>query len=157
MRRDFGIVFTKIDMSKSMEIVTGVIKADQIRDEIPIIADLLTRHDIQLIDVMYGRGCNLELDGLYKEFLINARSLQSFVEGSVRQNIYKYGESDLWINSTDQAVIFQLSHESRIHFRTSDESFLKDVRSTWILQDFPGYDRIAKRWVPWTTAKISTS
>ena len=157
MGRDVSILFAKIKMSNSIEIVTETIKADQIKGEIPIITDLLAKHGCSLVHVTFGRACNLEHDNLYKQILINVKSLQSFIEGSVNQNIYRYGESDLWINSIDQSAIFQLSHDSRIYLITNDKTFLQNIRSTWISKGFFVYTRMAKQWIPWTSARISAN
>ena len=84
------------------------------------------------LDVIYGLGCELEIDELYKNSRIPTADLEEFVERSVAARVFELGRADLLISGVRSPFCFTLCHESDLHFESEDSTQVELVSQAWL-------------------------
>lgn len=75
-------------------------------------------------EVMYGFGSGLFPDLCYKPMTVPQKLMESFVQDSVRQEIFLPGESDLCFESPDGGLKLTLGHECDMLINGSDDELI---------------------------------
>src|SRR3984893_11420782 len=112
----------------------------QLRDNIPKIARLLEVWGQINLVAMYGAvGNNLPIDELWRPIAVTPTQIQTFINRSETQGVFRLGASDLIIQNPEADIKFTFSHESDIHFVSDNESFVDQVLKLWLGQGLTVY------------------
>src|SRR6266571_4069447 len=106
---------------QAQQVRTGQLTADQLQPLVAEIQRLLRDWGYDRVKVTFGHGCSLPVDQLWQPREINAIELQSFIEASIRNGVFRFGRCDLHIEDREETLEFRLCHESDIHFESTEQ------------------------------------
>ena len=114
-----------------IQIACGPLDGSQVRQEITFICFLVATGDDPDLGLMYGVGCHIQADELWKEVRIPRSSLPDWINRSIQAGIYRPGESDLFICDGERVTV-RLCHESDIHIETADPTLVRQCVDRWL-------------------------
>lgn len=119
-----------------MELTSGILKVEQIKNELDTLVSLFKDCDVDLVKVAYGFGCESDMDVQYVDMEIPTKDLKDFIERSVAKGIYKFGYNDLHVKSEQEDVEFLLCHESDIHLYTDSNESFNWILNKWLISGY---------------------
>jgi hypothetical protein len=114
-----------------VEIVTQQLDKAPLEAQLHLVAELCAAFDPSGVNVSYGWACELNIDELYTDHLIESHRLLDFIDESIRQRVFTLGQSDLHVHGARIDFSFRLCHESDVHFESSDMALVNRVLSAW--------------------------
>ena len=93
------------------------------------IFDFARARSLDVVEIMFGWGCNMGPDDLWLRTPIPLRSLASFVDEQSRLGVFQFGESDLHVSGGQ--FEFKICHEGDLHFKSDDARFIAEVAAWW--------------------------
>lgn len=113
-----------------MEISSGYLKQRNLEQELDYIIRFMAVHSTSAT-YMYGWGCEISIDDQWTTYPVEVRDIKVKVKASIDKQIFKYGESDLYISDSEEKFYFLLCHEGDVHFRSDDEALVAAVNESW--------------------------
>jgi hypothetical protein len=129
-----------------MELNTGIIKSEQVQNELDTILDLFREKNIVQVTVSFGFGCGVDVDDLYVEIPIATEELKVFLEHSVAEDKYTFGSDDLYIKAEEIDAEFLLCHESDIHLETGNAEVFEIIKNRWLENDYEVFQKQGQEW-----------
>ncbi len=114
-----------------MELRTKTLDLPVLAKQLDSIVELCARFSPETVVVLYGWACNLDTPDLWQKMPTPTAALRTFIRASMERGVYDLGESDLYIQDTDESFRFLLCHESDIHFRSLDQTLVDIVEAAW--------------------------
>jgi hypothetical protein len=114
-----------------VEIVTQQLDNATLEAQLRLVAELCPAFDPSGVNVSYGWACELDIDELYRDHLVESHRLLEFVDESIRRGVFTLGQSDLHIHGAGIDFSFRLCHESDVHFDSPDSALVSRVVSAW--------------------------
>ena len=115
----------------TVEIATQQLDNATLEAQLRLVAELCAAFDASGVNVSYGWACELDIDELYTDHLIESHRLLDFVGESIRRGVFTLGESDLLIHGAGINFSFRLCHEADVHFESPDLPIVNRVVSAW--------------------------
>ncbi len=100
-------------------------------DEIPFVCSLFLDGGSVEVSVMYGWGCNLEFDVLWKPKNIATANLYDWITTSLQCGVYEPGNSDIFIEDRE-LLKTKLCHEADIHITTEAATIIEKCALRWL-------------------------
>ena len=116
------------------EVRTESLAGSQLQDGVLEIVGLLRSWALDRVDLSYGWGCNLPMDKLWRPQQIDAAQLGAFVEQSVAEGTFRFGQCDLHIEDLRRTLKFTICHESDIHFESAARELVDEIVSRWLVR-----------------------
>ena len=113
------------------EVTTEPLGIEQLQAMVPSIIRFLSAWGRDRVEVKYGYACNLPIDQLWRPIEVETLLLEAFVQRSVRDGVFQFGQCDLHIEDPAHTLEFKLSHESDIYFASTDRSLVDQVTKAW--------------------------
>ena len=99
--------------------------------------------------IHYGWGCNAHQDLLYQPMPVLLEAFPQFLEESIEQKIFDFGDCDLLIDSVNGELKILLCHESDIHIDGSNDELAQKVSEAYPSFEF----RTGEAWEQLNAAK----
>ncbi len=80
-------------------------------------------------------GCNLEFDVLWKPKDIAVANLYDWINTSIKNGVYKPGNSDIFIEDRELLKI-KLCQEADIHITTETAAIIEKCASRWLCRGY---------------------
>ena len=123
-------------MGKTMELTSGILTVDQVKAELEAFPDILSRHGVQQLVAFIGIGSSATIDEMWKPHELETAQLSEFAQRSTARDLFRPGESDLFVETKDQSTKLLFCHESDIHVETTNASLVEEVTERWKRQGF---------------------
>jgi hypothetical protein len=134
-----------------MEITSGILSNEQVRQEMAGLQDFLLRHNIREATVMFGWGCDEESTDIWKKFKVNSNAVVDFINERQEAVGFDLGSADLYVKCEQPTVVIQFCHESDVHVTTATDVIIEDVLVAWKRKGYSGNSRKDEKgaWESW--------
>ena len=123
-----------------MEVRTEILSRAALEQHVGVVQQLCVEFAAATVDVTYGWACNLAIDDLYQDHRMSTSELLPFIARSVTDNIFRLGDSDMYIKDAGGVFEFTICHESDIHFESNDPSLVSRVTTLWSEHGLRSYE-----------------
>lgn len=108
-----------------------VLPKDVLRQEVRAMQDRLERWGVREIVAFHGGVTDVDEALQWTPIQVAVSTLVEFVDKVSSQSGFRLGDDDLFFETIDRRVTFQLCHEGDVHFQSDDSEQLLEVRQAW--------------------------